>query len=155
MEGTSPGCTGHPPATIPGGIPYMEPPRACMTCGAPSVPGRSRCKRHGPSSQGGTSPYDWAHQEQARQVLQDATTCALCGGPPAPGNPLEADHVVPLSLGGDKSTENLQPAHKRCNIRKGGRNRGRGRWGGRGAVEARRAREIVRSLGEKNPQLAP
>ena len=31
------------------------------------------------------------------------------------------DHIVPISLGGDDSLENVQPAHAWCNIRKGGR----------------------------------
>ena len=52
--------------------------------------------------------------------------CALCGKPidyslPA-GDPMsyEVDEIVPVSLGGDPCDfENTQPAHRRCNQKKG------------------------------------
>lgn len=54
--------------------------------------------------------------------------CALCGQPidyalPA-GDPMsfEVDEIVPISLGGSPtSMDNVQPAHRICNQRKGNR----------------------------------
>lgn len=52
--------------------------------------------------------------------------CALCGKPIdyslPPGHPLcyELDEIVPVSLGGDPlDPDNVQPAHRICNQRKG------------------------------------
>lgn len=52
------------------------------------------------------------------EVLAQSDVCWLCGYPGAD----TVDHVVPLSLGGDPlSLDNLRPAHKRCNSRRGNR----------------------------------
>ncbi len=54
-------------------------------------------------------------------------TCGLCALPidpslqyPDPAS-LSLDHVVPLARGGAHTLNNVQPAHLRCNIRKGAR----------------------------------
>lgn len=58
---------------------------------------------------------------------RDSWECGLCGEPVDSGleypDPLSAslDHVVPLSLGGAHSLENVQLAHLSCNVRKGAR----------------------------------
>jgi 5-methylcytosine-specific restriction endonuclease McrA len=67
-----------------------------------------------------------------RRVVMDrgGWVCALCleaidpevVDPHAAGYG-EVDHVVPLSLGGAHVYANVQPAHRRCNVRKGGANR--------------------------------
>jgi phage terminase large subunit-like protein len=65
-----------------------------------------------------TSPYnDPIYKANRKQILSDgkATICALCGK--AGAN--TADHIVSLMHGGDNSIDNLQPAHQRCNSRKG------------------------------------
>lgn len=103
------------------------PPRACIISSCPNhaIPGRSRCGTHGPTTPRGPSPYDANHQRLAKQVVAKATICAICGKPPTPEDPLVADHVIPLSLGGTTTLENYQGAHRTCNIRKGGANRKR------------------------------
>lgn len=69
----------------------------------------------------------WEHQRLARRVLREETTCHLCGAPARPDDPLEVDHLVPLSMGGLTERANLAAAHRSCNRRKGGRDRlGRG-----------------------------
>lgn len=54
--------------------------------------------------------------------------CAICGGPIdyglPPGNPwsFEVDEIVPVSRGGDPlDRDNVQPAHRICNQRRGNR----------------------------------
>jgi hypothetical protein len=65
-----------------------------------------------------TSPYnDPTYKANRKQILADGkdTICALCGKPGAN----TADHIISLMAGGDHSLENLQPAHQRCNSKKG------------------------------------
>lgn len=99
--------------------------RPCIICGAPSIRGRSRCGTHGPTSPKGPTPYDSHHKKLAADTVAKATHCAICGLPPTPTDPLHADHIVPLSMGGTNTPDNLQAAHRTCNIRKGGANRKR------------------------------
>ena len=58
---------------------------------------------------------------------RDGWVCQLCIEPidrtlryPDPMS-VSLDHVVPVSLGGDNSAENLQASHFRCNLKKGNR----------------------------------
>ncbi len=52
---------------------------------------------------------------------RDRFSCRACGRSPAndPGVVLHVDHVVPWSLGGETTLENLQTLCERCNIGKG------------------------------------
>jgi hypothetical protein len=52
--------------------------------------------------------------------------CGICGICAEPVTFMEmwVDHVIPVSLNGGEEWANLQPSHPRCNIAKGGRNRG-------------------------------
>jgi 5-methylcytosine-specific restriction endonuclease McrA len=99
------------------------PARACLICGAPAITGLSRCSRHRRGGNPGPSPYDANHQRLAHQVTKVATVCAICGQPPTPTDPLQGDHIIPLSEGGRTVASNYQATHRSCNIRKGGRNR--------------------------------
>ena len=92
------------------------------------MPGASRCAKHGgrrPRGKGAESPRralyrTSAWQEAARQVVRAAAVCALCGRPPTLTDRLEADHIVPLALGGAPlALDNLRAAHKSCNARRG------------------------------------
>lgn len=40
--------------------------------------------------------------------------CHLCGGKIAAGEAWDADHALPLALGGEDGGDNLRPAHARC-----------------------------------------
>jgi 5-methylcytosine-specific restriction endonuclease McrA len=62
--------------------------------------------------------YDAVYERERRAMLATATHCAICGEPPYPGNPLTADHVIPITMGGAGGP--LQPAHAKCNTSKGG-----------------------------------
>jgi 5-methylcytosine-specific restriction endonuclease McrA len=44
--------------------------------------------------------------------------CHLCGLPIAAGEPWEAEHVKPLSMGGKDDETNLRPAHVDCHAGK-------------------------------------
>ena len=63
----------------------------------------------------GQKGYGSKHQRMARRVLREESVCHLCGGPAREGDPLEVDHILPLSMGGSGDRENLAAAHMRCN----------------------------------------
>ena len=67
------------------------------------------------------SPYSHPEYQRNRKTLLAGTqlTCAICGHGDIPGQKWTADHIIPLMAGGDHSLGNLQPAHHRCNSRKG------------------------------------
>ena len=52
------------------------------------------------------------------RLLANKPQCTYCGAPAT-----EADHIVPLLHGGGNEIENLTPACKRCNSRRGNRHR--------------------------------
>lgn len=70
-----------------------------------------------------TAPY-----KRADVFARDGYVCQLCGRPTLvyvvtwrhPLSP-ELDHIVPVSRGGSDTPDNVQTAHRRCNIRKGNR----------------------------------
>lgn len=45
--------------------------------------------------------------------------CGLCGNSITDVNQLSVDHIHPKSLGGKNTRYNFQPAHVRCNNRRG------------------------------------
>ncbi len=53
-------------------------------------------------------------------VSRDGLVCGLCHGV-VEGSDVHIDHVVPVVHGGSNDPVNLQVAHSRCNLRKGGR----------------------------------
>lgn len=101
--------------------------RPCLHHGCPELTARTRCLVHerehqrarGSSAQRG---YGWRYQHARRALLATATLCTWCGYPPRPGDPLTADHLVPLAHGGGIEG-NLVAAHASCNAARGGRTR--------------------------------
>ncbi len=49
--------------------------------------------------------------------------CGICRRPILPDQLWDADHIIPVTLGGSWGIENMQSAHRGCNISKGGANR--------------------------------
>lgn len=96
----------------------------CLVAGCPhvAVKGRSRCSRHGPTNPGGI-PRDWEHQRNRKAIITSTTVCAADGRPGTPEDPLELDHILPVSMGGTNARSNLQVLHRSENRRKGGRDR--------------------------------
>ena len=52
-------------------------------------------------------------------LVRDKLMCQLCLNPISSRQEVSFDHNVPLSKGGEHSTENIQLAHLSCNIKKG------------------------------------
>jgi 5-methylcytosine-specific restriction endonuclease McrA len=58
-----------------------------------------------------------SHRRNAEKIVTAAQVCAICGRPPTPTDPLQADHTVPRSLGGKDSP--LRPVHRSFNLSRG------------------------------------
>jgi 5-methylcytosine-specific restriction endonuclease McrA len=55
----------------------------------------------------------------AQLVAKHGKFCWLCGGKRTHKDPFTADHVIPKSLGGPDTLENLLPACRSCNSSRG------------------------------------
>lgn len=124
----------------------------CWLCGRPRMQGRTRCRKHVEYSRAyehtpkrkayiGASNRAFKHARRARVSSyggswtpeQFAALCAhfnnlclCCGQEATPGNPLSADHIVPVSwakkimlpLGFLNDIDNIQPLLQNCNASK-------------------------------------
>ena len=57
--------------------------------------------------------------DYGRVMRESDGNCALCGLPMEPQE-MSLDHIIPLSMGGNHTYENVQVAHISCNAAKGG-----------------------------------
>ncbi len=58
----------------------------------------------------------------AREVVANASVCAICDKPPTATDPLTMGHkLVAFSKGGPAEPWNVQAEHRTCNSRKGAR----------------------------------
>lgn len=94
--------------------------KTCIVCGAPAR--GPRCKPHEKQHQAQRNrsearrPYfDPAYERAKKALLAGNPVCALCSQPGAD----TLDHIKPLSQGGRNHIDNLQPAHRACNSKKG------------------------------------
>lgn len=55
-----------------------------------------------------------------RVIARDGYICQLCSTPVEPDD-VHIDHIIPWSIGGPDTLENLQVTHSRCNLIKGAR----------------------------------
>jgi 5-methylcytosine-specific restriction endonuclease McrA len=88
--------------------------KACAICGAPARQG-TRCAQHAIAPHS----YSRTYQANARLVVANAHVCHICGQPARNNDPFTADHIIPHSHGGSISLQNLKPAHRSCNSRRG------------------------------------
>lgn len=107
--------------------------KPCLVCGKPTQ--GSRCADHSlPDRDTRTTSekgYGTRHQAIRREVLRASGadrrgvggSCAICREAGTDSDPLQADHVLALSLGGASVRSNYQAAHQSCNVKKGGANR--------------------------------
>jgi hypothetical protein len=57
-----------------------------------------------------------AYRKHRALTLAGATHCHICGHPPTPNDPLEADHIFAYA---DFGQGPLRPAHRSCNNKRG------------------------------------
>lgn len=97
--------------------------RPCLDCGRLSATG-NRCepcrlengrRLDAKRDQSKRQHYSGDYRRRAKAVRESATHCWICGDTARPNDPWQADHVVP----GEPDSP-LLPAHRSCNIRKGG-----------------------------------
>jgi 5-methylcytosine-specific restriction endonuclease McrA len=104
-----------------------EPAAVCSVdaCGKPARGGDGFCKSHWATMTGKGAEYsalrrsrkfDGPHERitaaDLRGLRAETADCYLCEKPLA--DPVEFDHVIPLSRGGRHVLANLRPVHKRC-----------------------------------------
>lgn len=69
--------------------------------------------------------YGGEHQAErkgwAPKVKAGVVQCGVCARLILPNQPWHLDHIIPISLGGRDGPKH--PAHRACNIAKGGKNR--------------------------------
>jgi 5-methylcytosine-specific restriction endonuclease McrA len=63
----------------------------------------------------------WEYRKNAALIRATGTHCWICGGTFTADDPCVADHVLPRGLGGSSRLENLRPAHRSCNGKRGAR----------------------------------
>lgn len=68
-----------------------------------------------------TGRYDTAYRKLRAQALREHPWCVVCRTPDSPDNPLTADHIVPVALGGRNVRDNVQVMCRACNSSKGAR----------------------------------
>lgn len=100
--------------------------KPCLTCGKLTT-NASRCDpchaAHARALDAKRDPakrqhYKGDYRRRAKAVREAASVCWLCGEGERQGDPWQADHVVP----GEPESP-LMPAHRSCNIRRGGGNK--------------------------------
>jgi len=97
--------------------------RACIDCGLPidSSAKFSRCDRHAATvpkhrqSPRSAGAYDRDYRAKRQKILATNPVCVLCLKAPA----TTLDHVIPLHRGGTNDWDNLRPACRSCNSRRG------------------------------------
>lgn len=71
-----------------------------------------------------TQKSSWLKKQRAKIQAGVVVLCHICeqpislGGDKGKGS-LTADHIIPKALGGTDGRDNLQPAHARCNHKRG------------------------------------
>lgn len=99
--------------------------RPCLVDGCWERTQRTYCERHRPKDSGDRHRLSQRERGYAtieyrinrKRVLQrDGWTCQYCGGVAD-----TADHLIPFTVSGDNSVENLVAACRSCNSRKGAR----------------------------------
>jgi len=73
-------------------------------------------------------PRSGTYTRTANRIVDEATHCWLCGGGPRPDDPFVADDVLPRAYGGADTADNLRPAHRSCNGRRGAQLGNEGAW---------------------------
>lgn len=67
----------------------------------------------------GTKERQYIRFCRARLIAENGKICAICGKPIEDDEDITVDHILPRALGGSTTYDNLQLAHRLCNLRKG------------------------------------
>lgn len=99
------------------------PLRPCRTPGCPAlVQGRAHCPLHTRPSPGKIERgYGSGWSRISAQTIRAQPYCSICLHPGSPTNPLTADHIIPVKLGGKSTPDNLRTLCRTCNSRRGKR----------------------------------
>lgn len=62
---------------------------------------------------------EFSFQEWKEAVIFFGGTCAYCGATPRKNEKLTKDHMVPISMNGTTTPDNIVPACSKCNLSKG------------------------------------
>jgi 5-methylcytosine-specific restriction endonuclease McrA len=73
--------------------------------------------------------HEWAEYDRAKTkerarvdrdaiIERDGMVCGICEGDIPDATGIDIDHIIPLSRGGTSDPDNLQVAHRRCNLQK-------------------------------------
>ena len=89
-------------------MPNLKP---CLVCGTPSP--APRCRDHKVADKRpsrANRPATGAQKARLRRstLARDSWTCRGCGMVDRSGRSLQADHIIPLDLGGTNDLENMQ-----------------------------------------------
>ena len=93
----------------------------CEPCRTIYDRGRYRQQTAARKAKGGRPQYGGGWAAYARAVRATATVCWICGDPAKPGDPWQADHIIPAQQGGGAGP--ARAAHRSCNIGRGNRTR--------------------------------
>lgn len=94
-------------------------------CPAYAAPGKSYCDEHQrdrPPSPSQLAARSGTYKRHRQRLLDQGPpwTCGICGQTITTADDLALDHITPVTQGGANEPSNYQPAHRRCNGRKGG-----------------------------------
>ncbi len=93
--------------------------RACIDCGRPVA--AARCAQHATARKRARN----RNIATARAVVRAQPWCSLCGHRGSKDNPLQSDHVIPLSVTKDGSGPQ-RTLCRRCNASRGDKGRSYG-----------------------------
>jgi 5-methylcytosine-specific restriction protein A len=84
---------------------------------------RLKCEHPRRKPREGPSPYTRQWRNLRAKAIGAQPWCSFCGTPGGPGNALQGDHIIPVSLGGTNTASNIRVLCRKCNQSKGGRER--------------------------------
>ena len=103
-------------------------PRPCIEAGCPTIVyvTTGRCLGHERALQAKRNKdpkranYSSPEYRRSRLLafMNSGGLCAICGLAASEADPLTADHIRPLALGGSNAYDNIQAAHRSCNSAK-------------------------------------
>jgi 5-methylcytosine-specific restriction endonuclease McrA len=71
---------------------------------------RLKCEHPRRKPREGPSPYTRQWRNLRAKAIAAQPWCSFCGTPGGPGNALQGDHIIPVSLGGTNTASNIRGA---------------------------------------------